>query len=854
MMKRARILILLGIVGLQSLFAQWKPAEWPVIKSYDSEHLFSIALPLGGIGTGVVSLGGRGELRDWEIMNKPGIGYSTTLKGNDAPFFSIWIKEQGKEPVSKALIGPLHPTEYNQAEGKPVNHHGLPRFEKATFDAAYPFGQVNLSDNRLPVRVRIKGFNPLIPGKADDSGIPIAILSYEVENLENTPVEISVCGSMRNFVGQDGSKYYVAWNGDNYPYGTKNNVNRFQKSERIQGVFMYSDSVDKKSAAWGTIALTTNAIEGVSYRTSSSANTWSNAVLDFWDDFSKDGMLTEKEKSADPDPMASLAVKQTIPPKSKRTITFFLTWNFPNRLDWASWENPGQGQTIIGNYYSQHYNDAWDVAEKTIPRLDYLERKTIDFITAIKESTVPDVTKEAALFNLNVLRSQTTFRIPSGHLMGWEGTFDVTGSCSGTCTHVWNYEQATAFLFGELSRTMRNVEFNYATNNEGRMSFRAGLPLGEGNKAAAADGQMGCIMKLYRDWQLSGDNEFLKSNWQQVKKVLAYAWIEKGWDANQDGVMEGIQHNTMDVNYFGPNPQMGLWYLGALRAGEEMARFMKDKAFEKKCHTLYEKGSMWIDNNLFNGEYYEQKVTDPTTFEYLDLEKYPEQAPDYQLYKGCLVDQLVGQYMAHICGLGYLVKPENVRTTLSSIMKYNFLPDFSNHFNNMRSFVLGNEAGLLMASWPKGRLKIPFPYFSEAMTGFEYTAAVGMLYEGMTDNGLKCIQSIRNRFDGAKRNPFSEPECGQHYARSMASWAAILALSDFHYSGVKKSISFTSNPGTYFWSNGYAWGTCKISESQAILQVLNGELVLNSFELKGKSIKNFKGLTLKEGDSTRIEN
>lgn len=71
-------------------------------------------------------------------------------------------------------------------------------------------------------------------------------------------------------------------------------------------------------------------------------------------------------------------------------------------------------------------------------------------------------------------------------------------------------------------------------------------------------------MKFYRDWHLSGDDSFLKNDWVQVKKAISYAWIKGGWDGNQDGVMEGSQHNTMDVNYFGPNPQMQFWYFGAL--------------------------------------------------------------------------------------------------------------------------------------------------------------------------------------------------------------------------------------------------------------------------------------------------
>ena len=207
--------------------------------------------------------------------------------------------------------------------------------------------------------------------------------------------------------------------------------------------------------------------------------------------------------------------------------------------------------------------------------------------------------------------------------------------------------------------------------------------------------------------------------------------------------------------------------------------------------------------------------------------------------------------MANICGLGSLGDKNNICTTSASVMKYNYLPDFSHHFNNMRSFVLGHEAGLLMASWPHGRLKVPFPYFSESMTGFEYAAAVEMIYDGLTDDGLKCIKAIRDRFDGAKRNPFNEPECGYHYARSMASWAAVIALSDFHYSGVDQSMTFTSKPGTYFWSNGYAWGTCQVTGDSAVLDVLKGKVDLKTLRVGDKVLKVKKGF-LSEEDVTSL--
>lgn len=844
-MRINRLLLACMLLSGQCFSQEWIPDKWPVLKHYDQQHLYRVALPIGGIGTGTVSLGGRGELRDWELMNVPAKGFSTVTSGNNAPFFAIYTKPDGGESKTTLLAGALYPHEYMHYEGRPVDHHGLPRFENCSFDAAYPFGQVHLTDGNLPVEVTVKGFNPLIPGDAEASGIPVAVISYEVRNTSNVSVDVAVCGSIRNFIGKDGSKFVTNWKGDYVPVGCKDNKNEFRSEAGLKGLYFYSDGVDKSDPAYGNMALTTQASKGVTYRTSSLPDEWNNAILGFWDDFSADGELKEMSQTFDVDPMASLAIKKSLRPGESKTFTFFLTWNFPNRKAWS--------QSVVGNYYSINYPDAWETALKVVKEIPDLERQTLNFVNGLIGCSYPDVVKEAALFNLSTLRSQTVFRIPSGHLMGWEGVMDRFGSCMGSCTHVWNYEMATAFLFGELSRSMRDVEFNYATKENGLMNFRASLPLSEASKgnSAAADGQMGCIMKFYRDWQLSGDNNFLAENWNQIKKVLSYAWIEGGWDGNQDGIMEGSQHNTMDVNYFGPNPQMGFWYLGALRAAEEMADAMNDRKFEKKCRRLFENGSKWIDNNLFNGEYYEHKITDPKTFEFLDLNNENIEIPNYQLGSGCLVDQLVGQYMAHICGLGYLADKNNIRQTMKSIMKYNFIDDFSSHFNNMRSYVIGDESGLLMASWPKGRLKVPFPYFSEVMTGFEYCAAVSMIYEGMENDAIKCIRAIRSRHDGAKRNPFSEEECGHHYARSMASWAAIIAMSDFHYSGTDKIMCFTSNPGTYFWSNGTSWGTCNIEEKEVGIKVLKGKLNLKSLRI-GDKIISFDKFDLSENESKTV--
>lgn len=976
---------------------------WPVLKSYDEQHLLRVAMPIGGIGTGTVSLGGRGDLRDWEIMNRAAKGYMP--KSNAYPFFAIFAKAPGSPGLARGLEGPLDPVEYEGAQGCRTPNHGLPRFRHCTFRSAYPLTQVELADDSMPISVRLEAFNPLIPGDAERSGIPVAVLRYVVRNTTPKPLTVAVCGSLPNFIGADGSQLNRAWNGGWDVSGSRANRNHVRTGNGVQGLFMTSESLDRKDAAWGTMALTTSATSGVTCRTAWAARSWGDSLLDFWDDFSADGALEEREVEGNNSPMASLAVRFKLAPRAEKTVTFLLTWHFPNRYTWTpstppnpdgavtgpgttgfansldvSAFQPGTGDVttltypadgaalrfatrrfrqafaslrpdvekhgnargcfylrhrfscdeamnltallgydgpckawldgrelfcdpagtnpsapgdarlpfaaakgahellvalntnagkawgiflqyqrtdisrhalqlaggklrlprfttetadacgcaggcdsnpdLIGNYYTTRYADAWDVAERTVRDLPQLEKDTVAFVRAFCASPLPDVVKEAALFNVSTLRSQTCFRTPDGNFYGWEGCNDHCGCCHGSCTHVWNYEFALAHLFGDLAWRMRDVEFGHCTADNGHMCFRVNLPLtnATGFGHAAADGQMGCLMKLYREWQLSGDEARLRQLWPKARKAIEFCWIEGGWDGDRDGVMEGCQHNTMDVEYYGPNPQMQGWYLGALRAGEEMARHVGDPTFADCCRSLFEKGSAWMDKHLFNGDYYEHEVRPPRQNTIaaglrVGMGTTDVDNPALQLGAGCLVDQLVGQYFAHAAGLGYLHDQAHVRQTLRSIMAYNFKRDFSAHFNHMRSYVLGNESALLMATYPKGRRpERPFPYYNEVMTGFEYTAGVHMLYEGQEKDGLTVIKAIRDRYDGKKRSPFDEAECGHHYARAMASWAAILALTGFHYSAVEQRLQFGALPAgkPVFWSTGHAWGTCEL--------------------------------------------
>jgi non-lysosomal glucosylceramidase len=834
-MKTILLLISICVVTVNA------QTPWPVLKKYDQDHIARIAMPIGGIGTGTISLGGNGQWKDVEIMNRPAKGFYGSTTSKQAPCFMVFTSS-GEKKISKSLMGPISIAEYPGAEGSFAPNHGMPRFARASFASAYPFGKVSLDDDEMPVSASVSAFNPFIPGDAEASGIPVAIIRYEIVNKTDKPVTVSVAGSLDNFIGIDGSDFFLSdFNKSQVFKGANDNRNDFRKTSNLAGIHMWSDSVDKTLDTWGTMALVTSEKDAmITYRKEFSPKGWNANITDMWDDFSDDGSFRDESfKESQDTPRGALAVKFELPAHGTRTVQFMLAWHFPNRKDWFN-----KGSEVLGNYYPNTYKDAWDVAEKTLPQIPALEKKTADFVSSLLESSYPDVVKEAALFNTSTLRTQTAFRTKDGNFFGWEGIFNNIGSCYGNCTHVWNYEQTTPFLFGELAMKMRDIEYEYGLNDTtGLMSFRVSLPLKKGTnwKLAAADGQMGTIMKVYREWQLSGNDEFLRTRWPQVKKALAFAWIPNGWDANKDGVMEGCQHNTMDIEYYGPNPEIGFWYLGALKASAAMASYMKDKEFERTCTTLFNSGSKWMDENLFNGEFYIHKIQPvsdrsqvaPGLISGMGSKDFSK--PDFQIGEGCLVDQLVGQNMAFVCGLGYLARPENIRKTLESIWKYNYVANFGDHFNNMRSYALGKEAGLIITSYPdpSKRPEVPLSYAFEAWSGLEYTAAAGMLYEGMQDEALKTMNNVRDRYDGMKRSPFNEEECGNHYARAMAAWSTILAISRFNYSGVEQKFSMTSAPGKYFWSNGYAWGMATVNGSELTIDMHHGTLPVKSFELKG---------------------
>jgi non-lysosomal glucosylceramidase len=798
---------------------------------YSGRQLAMLAFPLGGIGTGSISLGGRGQLRDWEIYNRPDKGRSPQYA-----FASIWANSGGSRPVARVLEARLQPPYANGFGLGPANAPGLSRLEGATFSGEFPMARVAFQDSRLPVNVSLEAFSPFIPLDPEGSGYPAAVLRYRVRNPRRTTATVSIAFSLENPTGPNTSAV------------TKLIDFRTSPDQQLQGLFMTSQGAPEEHPERGSFGLSLlNAGTGrVTYlRGWPGAKWWASPML-FWDDFSSDGQLGPE--SAERKPIGSICLQRDIAPGAEADFTFLLTWHFPNRTpEWSGWTAPkGKEKTIVGNHYCQRFTNAWDAAQQVVSRLPDLEARTRAFTETIRASTLPGALRDAAVSNLSTLVTQTAFRTADGEFHGFEGCGDHSGCCFGNCTHVWNYETATQFLFPTLARSLRKAAFGYSQDERGGMRFRQLLPDGiERFGWAAADGQMGQIIKTYLDWRQSGDTEWLRGYWPNIQKALAFAWIPGGWDPHREGVMTGVQHNTYDVEFYGPNPLCGVYYLGALRAATEIARTLGDSNAAATYNDLFQRGREWIDANLFNGEYYIQKIRSipkseiaPNT--YGDMGEEDSGTPEFQLGAGCLADQLIGQYLADIAGLGSLLNGEHIRKTLESVHKYNYRRDLFEHDSVQRIYALNDESAILVCDYGKGtRPKIPFPYYAEAWTGIEYLVATQFLNAGMLREGLDAIESVRRRYDGERRNPWDEPECGHHYARAMSSWSTLVAFTGFHYHGVEKAITLMPKVKTTvfrsFWSTGSAWGLFSITRQttgiRAEIKVTEGALALRSIQL-----------------------
>ncbi|MDQ6418778.1 GH116 family glycosyl-hydrolase [Paenibacillus sp. LHD-117] len=830
---------------------------------YKGAKTREISFPLGGIGSGSIGLAGNGRLVDWEIFNRP-----NKRSFNGFSHFAVKAERNGKLLDARILNGDVQ-APYMGEPIRGANLHsgygfgpesqtmaGMPHFREVAFKGEFPVAEMTFEEPAFPGRVALTAFNPFIPLQEDDSSLPAAFFEWEIENTNDEPTTYMICLSAGN------------------PIPTKKVYHRYSVSEGDRGQAIHMIQLGSAQFAddhvsFGDMTLATDA-EEVSYQEFWYRGGWCDNLEMFWHDFARPGRLTNRQYPEDKPPMArkdtaSLAAHVELGPGEKKKVRFAISWHFPNVEN--HWNPNPAGPNGWRNYYATLFEDSAAVANYAFDHWDRLLGDTLKFKEALFSSTVPDVVKDAVSANLSVLKSPTVLRLTDGTFYGFEGCIENIGCCEGSCTHVWNYAYALPFLFPRLERGMRDADFAYNKRADGRMSFRLMLPLGRErmDARACADGQFGGVVKAYRDWKISGDTDWLRSNWPAIKQSITYAWAESNedkWDPGKTGVLTGRQHHTLDMELYGPNSWLSGFYLAALKAGSEMAAFLGEQSTADEFETIFRKGKQWVDEHLFNGEYYVQRIA---LSDKLLLDPFGDEAVNsywnkerdeikYQIAEGCAIDQVVAQWHANLCGLGEIFDKNQTRRALESLYRHNFKTSMRHEANTWRLYSLNDEGGLVICAWPKGVSKpaIPLTYNTETMTGFEYQAASHMIQEGFVEEGLSIVQAIRDRYDGEKRNPWNEIECGSNYARSMASYSLLQAFSGFEYDMVEGMIGFKplyteSGSFSVIWSLDMGWGTYGQTDGRIDIHVLGGKLELKAVRLPKERIETI--VRIESGDS-----
>ena len=818
--------------------------------SYEGEYLNRVAFPVGGMGAGMFCVEGSGAISHMSVRHRPDLFNEPTM------YATLHLK--GIENGTKVLEG--QSPEWKKfglreaGGGLRETSWGLPRFEKASFNTSFPFAKIELRDKNLPVDVTLKAWSPFIPTDADNSSLPTGAIEY---TFHNTGKEVI-----------DAVFYYTSTNFMTVRAARGASSGRSAIKPMSNGFILSQEGTAEAPFSEGYFAIyTDNPQTKVDYCLFRGG--WFDAMTTSWNDFCS-GIIKENDPIDSDAPGASLAVPIQLKPGEKKIVNLYMAWYVPSSnmrtgVDAVSEEDkpnavdccegldnaccaPGDG--TYRPWYSSKFKNIEDVATYWLKNYNDLKQKSQTFTDAFYASTLPEEVLEAVAANLTIIKSPTVLRQYDGRLWGWEGCNDNSGCCSGSCTHVWNYAQAIPHLFPDMERSLRETEFMVSQNKAGHQTFRSILPIRPVAHTyhPASDGQLGGIMKVYREWRISGNTNWIKIMYPNIKRSMDYCISV--WDPRGTGALEEPHHNTYDIEFWGPDGMCTSFYTGALQSMVLMGKALGEDV--GRYETLLSNSIDYMENKLYDGEYFIQNIRwkdldapDPTLYvstqaNYSDEAKkiLEKEGPKYQYGTGCLSDGILGSWMSLVCGMPEVIDKDKIKSHLLSIHKYNLKETLIEHTNPQRpTYAMGHDGGLLLCSWPKGgKLQLPFVYSDEVWTGIEYQVASHLMFEGEIEKGLDIVRACRKRYDGRVRNPFNEYECGSWYARAMSSYGMIEGMTGIRYDAVDGALYIDSRIGddfTSFLSTNTGFGNIGLKNGKPFVDVKHGSINIKKCIVSG---------------------
>lgn len=818
---------------------------------YSGSTLDEIAFPLGGIGAGMICLEGGGAISRISLHNRPNLAFAPRVFGA--------ISILGPTPIALVLEGPVPVWKVRPAFENDTSavggHEGVPRFARASFRASFPFATVSLADPQVPLETDITAWSPFCPGDADSSSLPVSGLEYRFVNRTAASVEAVFSFNAENFMAEARDRM-------EFVFARPQVLNRITSTK---GGFVLSGRAAQNSA-WpnGDCAIWTddpNAQVNHAWFSGPPEESSVGSLQILWSDIETGRMTSRAPMTHDSAPGASIFVPFKLNAGEEKAIRVKISWYVPHSNVFqpditvtkkGTFRPITESKETYQPWYASQFKDIHDVVNYWDAHYISLREASVAFTRTFYDSTLPPEVMDTIVSGLCILKSPTVLRQTDGRIWGWEGSNDSSGGGGfGSCTHVWNYAQVLPHLFPELERGLRETEFGPCQNAAGFQVHRAPLPIRALRERdvlldmpAAADGQLGGIIKVYREWRICGDTEWMRKWWPRIRASLEYCI--RTWDPHEIGAIEEPHLTTYDAELWGPECMCTGMYVGALKAACLMGAAADDDV--ARYSGLLRKAIQRMEEDLFNGAYFIQKE------EWRNLrspmrdsweKNHPEspdglavrlrEGPEYQFGQGCLSSGLLGSWLSTVCGLPDMLDKQKVRSHLFSVYRHNLRRPLGNYPNLWKPCLgYGDESGIVVCTWPRGgRPTRPLQYAEETWTGIEYQVASQLISLGCVKEGLEIIRASRDRYDGRVRNPFDNVESGHWYARAMSSYALLQAFSGARFDAVEKILYLQpSIRGDFrsFLSTATGFGTVGVRDGRPFVNVVSGSIPYTKIE------------------------
>jgi len=736
--------------------------------------------PVGGFGAGTFSRSYRGDFVRWHL--KTAVDKYQAVPLNQ---FSVYERAEGGQPVATALYagkprgqGKAAPFKYDYPVGA------------GDYYALYPKAWYDYRWEKLPARLTLEQFSPILPNNYKESSYPVAVYLWHAQNPTKQKVTVSVMLSWTNMIGwfQDSAPNFSHTNNlSNVNLSRSEDIQYEGQAAKMKGIVfarMRNGDVQAEGDGQFVIASLDSPRTQVSYLT-----TFADAGQSVWFPFQATGKLLSSDQSwaSGDEPLAgAIAVTFTLEPGDKLTVPMVIAWDLPV-VEFASGRRWLRRYT---DFFGSSGTHGWEIAKEGLLR----GREWSDTIDAWQKPIVEDESKplwyRGALFNeLYILADGGTLwgrpqaaekSVPPSfaYLEGFDytmySTLDVLFYGSMPLAKWWpDIDKQMMRTFAEfvpqdlsqkqlvLSDFWRQRKLVFRSRKaKGAVPHDLGAPAEDPivypNRYGWQDGDRfkdlnsQFVLMVYRDFVLTGSTDlaFLKSTWPAVREALQYL---RQFDHDGGGVPEneGIADQTYD-NWpaRGQMAYCGSLWLAAVRSAEEIAKKLGDEKAAAEYRELFERSQKTYISKLWNGEYFRYD----TKSEYRD---------------DIHVDQLAGQMYANLLGLGDLVPREMRLSALHKIFDYNVMKFDSGKMGAVN----GMESD---GTPPSGNEQV-----EEVWAGVTYALAAEMLAEGMKDEAFRAAWGVYHVTYESKGYWFRTPEAwdstgnfrASMYMRPPAIWA-----------------------------------------------------------------------------------